>query len=316
MTDVPTLVAKIIMTWQKYGEVDLRTKEGQSFSECGLYDILDLVCKTVGIPKDKISLTNNNWAEYHKEYKIIKAPFSYEIMQFSQQNKTLSNYVGDKFYGLFLGRINTPRIEAMVLSRRRFIPSLTSFNGDVNVPYAQNIIGKILTENKYEKREVQEATLRHGPIDGLVTPPIIPPANCFGKHWQSAYSQIVVELVLETTDWPDSFHITEKTLRPIYYKRPFILVGARGFMDKLRQLGFKTFENIIPNYYENFDYCVEQAFECLDKTYAKNFYGSRPHQLLDDCKEDIEHNYKLLLELSSEHCKSYNKYGGLSYFGQ
>jgi len=312
---VPELVSKIILSWQEFGVVDLRTKEGQSFAECGLYDLLDSVCATVGIEKSSIKLMNNNWTENHDEYEIQKAPFSYEISHFNKPNPGPFDYVGDKFYGIFIGRANSPRIKATVQSHKRFIPALRSFNDGMESESNRAILNSLIINDECLRSEALTATKKHSDIGGALNPPIVPPLNSVGSHWQSAYSKIVLEIVLETTDWPGSFHITEKVCRPIYHKRPFILIGARGFMSRLRDLGFKTFEDIIPNYYENFDYCVEQAFECLDKTYAKNFYGSHPHQMLDDCKEDVEHNYELLIKLSNQHLKSFNELGGLSYFG-
>ena len=316
LIDVPELVSKIILSWQEFGIVDLRTKEGQSFAECGLYDLLDSVCATAGIEKSSIKLMNNNWTENHNEYEIQKAPFSYEILHFNKSNPGPFDYVGDKFYGIFIGRANTPRIKAIIQSHKRFIPAVRSFNDGMESESNRAILNSLIVDNECLKSEALIATKKHSDIGSTLNPPIVPPLNSVGSHWQLAYSKIVLEIVLETTDWPGSFHITEKVCRPIYYKRPFILIGAKGFMSRLRDLGFKTFEDIIPNYYENFDYCVEQAFRCLDDIYAKNAYGFNGQQrLLDDCKEDIEHNYELLIKLSNQHLKSFNELGGLSYFG-
>lgn len=314
MLGVPALVTKIMISWQQHGEIHLRTKEGQSFAECGLYEILDSVCEISGIPKNKINLVNNNWTEHHEHYTIIRAPFNYELMQFSRENKESFDYNREAFYGLFLGRPNEPRIRAMIQSRRRFIPALTSFNGDMTLPYAEQISHRLHSWGIYDRNEIDKATVRHSSLDGLQTPPIVPPMNCYGPQWTSAYSKIALEMVLETTDWPGSFHITEKILRPIYHKRPFITVGARGFNDRMRRLGFRTFRGVIPDYYEQFDYCVEQAFECLDKTFA--IYGHDPRRLLEDCREDIEHNYSLLISLAKDHNVMHNQVGGLQYFGQ
>ena len=314
MLDVPGLVAKMMLSWQQFGRIDVRTKEGQSFAECGLYDILDSMCEVANISKDKITLTSNNWTEQHDHYKVMKAPFSYELMQFARDNVKTFDYSGEKFYGMFLGRPNEPRIKAIVQSRRRFIPALTSFNGDMTLPYVEKIVQRLLARGILDRHEIDKATVRHGPLDGLQDPPIIPPMNCYGPQWTSAYSKIALEIVCETTDWPGSFHITEKILRPIYHKRPFITVGARGFNEQMRRLGFKTFQGVIPNYYENFDYCVDQAFECMDKTFA--IYGNDPRQLLKDCHEDIEHNYSLLIRLAKDHALIHDKIGGLEYFGQ
>ncbi len=298
---VPELVSKIILTWQSNGAVELATREGQSFQECGLYDLLDSVCSTANIPKDQITLVNNNWTESHPEYIVKQAPFSYEIMHFHQPNPVIPGYTGEKFYGMFIGRATLSRTRALFLSKQRFIPSLTSFNHDFNT-FSQIELGYELLTKKHCTVEEWNSLRPYSDVGDPTPPPIVPPQNSFGQIWNIAYSKIALEIVLETTDWPGSFHLTEKTCRPIYYKRPFIMVGARGFMQKLREMGFRTFENLIPNHYEKFDHCVDQAFECLDLTYQRyGTYGTRPDNLLDVCQGDVEHNYNRLIELATEH---------------
>lgn len=303
---VPELVSKIILSWQTYNKVELVVTEGQSFQECGLYNLLDSICDTANIPKDKITLVNNNWTESHPEYIVKRTPFSYDVIPFCQPNIANTDYVGDKFYGMFIGRANLSRVRALFLSKYRCIPSLTSFNHDLRIFQQPELFYELLTK-KYCTIEEWNSLRPYSDIGDMTLPPIISPQNSFGKRWEIAYSKIALEIVLETTDWPGSFGLTEKTLRPIYYKRPFIMVGSRGFMQALRDLGFRTFENIIPNRYESFDYCVDQAFEALDWTYQE--YNILPHKLLNHCKEDVEHNYNRLIELAKEHKKISDRVG-------
>ena len=315
LIDVPRLTAKIIKSWLEDGVVDLRTKEGQSFEELGLYELLDSICDEFNIPKDVVSLTNDNWNEKHDQYDIQQSPFNFPLTWFNRENKSLVGYEGNKFYGLFIGRLNEPRIKALIQSRRRAIPSLASCNGDF-LPYLENIKHKLIATSYCTVQEFHDSVKKHSDIGLVMKPPITPPHNSYGSHWAEVYKSIAIEIVLETTDWPGSFHLTEKTLRPIYYKRPFIIVGSRGFMQKLRDIGFKTFDGIIDNHYENFEYCVEHAFKSLDLTYANNQYGHNPKKLLEHCKDDLDHNYNLLLDMARTHHRKFLAVDGLDYHGR
>ena len=63
-----------------------------------------------------------------------------------------------------------------------------------------------------------------------------------GPHpllYQSCFLQVVSETVYH---YPVPY-ISEKTVKPIANKRPFVIVGAAGSLTNLHRLGFKTFSN-------------------------------------------------------------------------
>jgi hypothetical protein len=57
------------------------------------------------------------------------------------------------------------------------------------------------------------------------------------------------ELVPETRT--DHFFVTEKTVRPIVAGMPFVMISNRGFMRRLRQIGFQTFHPYIDESYDH-----------------------------------------------------------------
>ena len=66
------------------------------------------------------------------------------------------------------------------------------------------------------------------------------------------YSRFNVELVCETYTRGKTFFPTEKTIRPIVGNRPFVLYGPVNYLSNLRQLGFRTFDNL---WDESYDHC-------------------------------------------------------------
>lgn len=58
-------------------------------------------------------------------------------------------------------------------------------------------------------------------------------------------------IVTETVFYYDKLHLTEKIFKPIVSKQPFMLIAAPGNLEYLRSYGFKTFEGIIDESYDN-----------------------------------------------------------------
>lgn len=64
------------------------------------------------------------------------------------------------------------------------------------------------------------------------------------------YQNCAIEVVLETLFDDPRVHLTEKTLRPIACGHPFILVSTAGAVKYLHNYGFKTFDGLIDESYD------------------------------------------------------------------
>lgn len=83
------------------------------------------------------------------------------------------------------------------------------------------------------------------------------------KYYKNTYFSVVTETcyMREFPDYaPTAFlyngntapnFITEKVFKPIGHKHPFIFVGMPGSLDVIRKLGYKTFDGIIDESYDN-----------------------------------------------------------------
>ena len=73
----------------------------------------------------------------------------------------------------------------------------------------------------------------------------------YNEFFPPCLQQALIYLVTETVFcYPYPF-ITEKTFKAILNKRPFILVGSPGTVQKLRDLGFKTFNDFWDESYDS-----------------------------------------------------------------
>jgi hypothetical protein len=119
--------------------------------------------------------------------------------------------------------------------------------------------------------------------DKLIDQNIIP-----DKYLESAF-----DIVVETLN--DSFFITEKTLRPIITKKPFIVFSCENFHYKLQNYGFKLYDEII-NY--DFDRILDSKkrfdAQILELKRLKDIYT--PEEIYHITKEKTIFNYNKLLE--------------------
>jgi hypothetical protein len=76
----------------------------------------------------------------------------------------------------------------------------------------------------------------------------------------------------------------------LYYKRPFLLIGSSGQLKYLNDIGYKTFDGIIPEDYDHLSGMqrVDRVFEILRQLIES---GSI-YTLLDQCQSILDHNQK------------------------
>jgi hypothetical protein len=76
-------------------------------------------------------------------------------------------------------------------------------------------------------------------------------SNASADYDNIDYSQIGIEIVLETLFDDTRWHLTEKSLRPIACGKPFILAATPGSLQYLKDYGFETFSHLIDESYDS-----------------------------------------------------------------
>lgn len=67
------------------------------------------------------------------------------------------------------------------------------------------------------------------------------------------YDQFHVELVAETYTLGNTFFPTEKTIRPIMAAKPMLVYGPRNFLQRLKEMGFKTYQTCWDESYDQLE---------------------------------------------------------------
>jgi hypothetical protein len=117
--------------------------------------------------------------------------------------------------------------------------------------------------------------------------PFFPSMDLYCDSW--------LEIAPETL-YRDGYFITEKTVKPIATKTPFLTVSTRYYLEYLKKVGFKTFGNIIDESYDQQPLVEDRIrlmliqLQDIVKNGAESFYN--------ECASVLEHNQNRLFEIA------------------
>ena len=314
------LTARIIESMQQHNQVVLVSKEIRSLEKSGLLDLLDELCDYHKWAQEKITIEIGDFTQStDRGYQIKYIEASEAVFNIDVSRIEHRSWNRDRVYGMFIGRANVTRMYAAhrhLNFEYKFL-GLTSFNQDISHYVDPRYLLQYLCETNQRWEDV--ASMRPwSDIDQVQNVPIT--GQFQGNLWNDVYEKIGIEIVLETTDTSDCWGLTEKLLRPIMYRRPFILVARRHCIKNILKKyngianipgmhlmknidgsdlflsgeGFKLrfFENVIPLDYDDDEgiHRVEHAFDIL-RTLIRT---GKIQTILEDCAEDIEANYNVV----------------------
>lgn len=110
------------------------------------------------------------------------------------------------------------------------------------------------------------------------------------------YNDSFVVIANETRFGHYCGEISEKTLHAIAYMRPFIVVGGPYMLRYLKELGFKTFEDLWDESYdliEDHQSRLEKIFDLIDE--VSSYEMERCHEILVKIQDRLEFNRNHLL---------------------
>jgi hypothetical protein len=117
---------------------------------------------------------------------------------------------------------------------------------------------------------------------------------CSADFELTDYESSDIEVVLETLFDDSRLHLTEKILRPIALAQPFILAGTPGSLNYLKSYGFKTFESIWNEDYDQIQDSKSRLVAITDLMKTISQWDSHTRrQKLQQAQEIADHNKKL-----------------------
>lgn len=110
------------------------------------------------------------------------------------------------------------------------------------------------------------------------------------------YTKFKIEVVAETYTRGETFFPTEKTVRPLSAGKPLLVHGPRNFLKNLRNLGFRTWNHVWDESYDQLEGAARWA-AMLD---VIQYVCERRH-IEHECVEIAAHNIEHLKNLIGKH---------------
>ena len=125
--------------------------------------------------------------------------------------------------------------------------------------------------------------------------------NFYGKQFSNVacfipygiYNQTWYSLVCETRSNGLQFY-TEKTAKPIMSRRLFVMFGPKSCLNGLKSLGYKTFDGIVDESYDNIDDDVTRWSAAWDQ--IEYLLTQDPSEIYQKAMPILEHNYDIFLK--------------------
>lgn len=118
-----------------------------------------------------------------------------------------------------------------------------------------------------------------------------------GQPSMDLYRDSLLEIVPETF-YHDYFFTTEKTIKPIATKTPFIILSTPGYLKYLKSYGFKTFDSLISERYDSIDNLEDRVIEIVNV--LKDIIKNGSYEFYHASEDILVHNQNVLFELSGK----------------
>ena len=105
----------------------------------------------------------------------------------------------------------------------------------------------------------------------------------FNPQW---YNDTYFSVVIETFQHGECYWPTDKTLKPLAYYHPFLVIGQPGVLALLRKMGFETYENLFDESYDNI-----QDFKSRLDAVVKNIDNFKIEPYDSETQRRIQHNH-------------------------
>jgi hypothetical protein len=111
------------------------------------------------------------------------------------------------------------------------------------------------------------------------------------------YFDTFMVLVTEATLKAPFF--TEKTVMPILFKKPFLVIAGKNHNKEFFKLGFEPYDEIFDYSFDSVDDLPTRVSKAVDN--VERIIGSDYVALYNKIKDKIEHNFELAIKISKDH---------------
>ena len=117
------------------------------------------------------------------------------------------------------------------------------------------------------------------------------------------YKNYNIDIISESeANHDDSLFFTEKTLRPLYFGLPFLMVGNKNMLSNLQEMGYATYDNIFDESYDKLDSWVDRIEHVTSEvnrfcSMNQSEFTLQMHKATDNILHNVHHFFQNDYEL-------------------
>lgn len=182
------------------------------------------------------------------------------------------------------------------------LDSYFSYNHDLSVNESE-LDNPIEVDSFGDLRKITHRFLEHCPFtaDEFSSDVHNLYANTVENHFTDSYLNVVIETHMDV-DQSNGVFLTEKTFKPIKHCQPFVIIGAAGSIQQLRDMGYRTFDHVIDHGYDRIENTT-QRWDAVCKE-VERLSTVDLHQVYLACRDDLVHNQRLFLAPKTQRLSS------------
>jgi len=245
---------------------------------------------------NQVNITTCNPLEKHPVYNILYNGNDYWFKEIVKINPLLHAWNQSKLFYCLFGRPTASRLGlSSHLYRNYNNQSHLHFSATTDVDeLAQIELDKLLT---YDINSIECAGSLIKKLPLLLSSPdnyTKDNGYVYADPLTELYQDILIDIVSESHVLGNTFFPTEKTTRPMWLKKPFIIFASRDYLDYLHQMGFRTFFNFWSEDYDGFEGRdrYTRILDLIDELAKKS--KQELQDLYQAMQPILDHNYNLL----------------------
>lgn len=206
----------------------------------------------------------------------------------------------EKPFGIFIGRSTAHRLYLSSYVYNHCNAHQT-FRYDYKETFHRNNLGLEQLINTYGFESIDDIIklLKNSPL--TVNEDLDPQGdNNLTYCLHTEYKHFLVEIVCETYCTGNTFFPTEKTWRPIMMETPFIVQGPQWYLQRLKDIGFQTFDRWWDEGYaeDPADYQPEEIIKIINDINGKSLQDL--DIMYQEMQATLKHNKKRFMELTNK----------------
>lgn len=276
-------------------------REGPCCQTVGLESMLDLLVEKFQFSRNLYTIKTCNQVPSSRYNEQRQSFIELEFMQKNALEIQHKDIDFQKHFGMFVSRSNWLRLAIASYCYDKYQDrTLMTYHYDRTSDYHVCHFGLEKFLNKHLDEIDQVSTF-------LKKIPIAFEDHCYPIQWNqravelnALYPEFFCDIVCETYFSGRVFFMTEKIMRSIINKKPFLVQGPQWFLKNLKKLGFQTFDRWWDEGYDEDPWDFRYQGIKINIDYIANQSLATVQQWHTDMKPVLDHNYDTFLKLTPD----------------